>query len=101
MYVIFSINKIRAEHLDQFLREVKVHAKNSNGEAGCLRYDVLQDVDDPQTVCLHEVFLDEARFAQHQAASYYKEWMERSKNWRHSERCIRHVLNHISRTEDA
>ncbi len=101
MYVIFSINKIRAEHLDQFLREVKVHAKNSNTEAGCLRYDVLQDVNDPQTVCLHEVFLDEATFAEHQAAGYYKEWMERSKNWRHCEQRIRHVLNYISRTEDA
>ncbi len=80
MYVIFSINKIRAEHLDQFLREVKVHAKNSNPEAGCLRYDVLQDVNDPQTVCLHEVFLDEGAFEQHQAAGYYQDWMERSRN---------------------
>ena len=101
MHVIFSINKIRAEHLDQFLREVKVHAKHSNGEAGCLRYDVLQDVDDPQTVCLREVFLDEGAFAQHQAAGYYKEWMEPSKNWRHSEQRIRHVLNYVFRTEDA
>ena len=100
MYVIFSINKIRAEYLDEFLREVKVHARNSNAEPGCVRYDVLQDVTDPQTVCLHEVFRDESAFAEHQAAGYYKDWMARSKDWRHSEQRIRHVLDYVFRTED-
>jgi autoinducer 2-degrading protein len=95
MYVIFSINKIRPEHLAEFVEQVREHAINSNAEPGCVRYEVLQDVDDPQTVCLHEVFLDEAAFDAHQAADYYRDWMERSKDWRHTEQRIRHVLDYV------
>jgi autoinducer 2-degrading protein len=100
MYVVFSINRIRAEHLGEFLEQVRVHARNSNAEPGCVRYDVLQDLQDPQTVCLHEVFVDEAAFDAHQAAGYYKEWMERSKGWRHNEQRIRHVLDYVYRAEE-
>jgi quinol monooxygenase YgiN len=101
MYVIFSINKIKSEHLAEFVEQVRVHAINSNAEPGCVRYEVLQDVDDPETVCLHEVFRDEAAFAAHQDAGYYREWMERSRDWRHAERRIRHVLDYVYTPERA
>ena len=99
MYVVFSINKIKAEHLDEFLSQVRVHAANSGAEPGCVRYDVMQGLDDPQTVCLHEVFEDEAAFLAHQAYDYYKEWMVRSKDWRHAEHRIRHVLDYVFESE--
>lgn len=100
MFAIFSINRVRREHLDEFLAGVREHARNSSAEPGCLRYEVLQDRDDPQTVCLYEVFRDEAAFAEHQAADYYKEWMARSRDWRHHEQRIRHVLDYVYRPED-
>ena len=95
MYVIYSINKIRAEHLEEFVEQVRAHARNSSAEPGCLRYEVLQDVDDPQTVCLHEVFEDESAFAAHQAADYYRAWMDRLRDWRHDEQRVRHVLDYV------
>lgn len=99
MYVIFSINRVRAEHLDEFLAGVREHARNSNREPGCERYEVLQGRDDPQIVCLYEVFEDEAAFARHQAADYYQDWMARSRDWRHGEERIRHVLDYVCRPE--
>ena len=95
MYVIFSTNKIRAEHLDEFVEQVRVHARNSNEEPGCLRFEVLQDASDPQTICLHEVFEDEAAFNAHQTHAYYREWMDRSREWRHAEQHVRHVLDYV------
>lgn len=95
MYVIFSINKIKAEHLDAFVRNVSLHARKSNSEPGCVRYEVLADTSDPHTICLHEVFVDEAAFHAHMTAPYYVEWMQMSKDWRHSEQRIRHVLRFL------
>ncbi|MDA0799538.1 MAG: putative quinol monooxygenase [Chloroflexi bacterium] len=100
MYIVFSTNKIKAEHLDEFLAQVRVHAANSNAEPGCVRYDVMQDTTDPQTVCLQEVFLNEDAFHAHQANDFYKDWMARSKDWRHAEYRVRHVLDYVFRSED-
>ena len=100
MYIVFSTNKIKAEHLDEFLAQVRIHAANSNAEPGCVRYDVMQDADDPQTICLHEVFRDEDAFHAHQTYDFYKDWMTRSKDWRHAEHRVRHVLDYVFRSED-
>ncbi len=101
MYVIFNIIKVRQEYLDQFLTGVYQHARNSSAEPGCVRYEVMQDVIDPQTVCLYEVFHNEAAFREHLTCDHYKAWMANSKEWRHSEDCTRHVLDYIYGPEQA
>ncbi len=65
-----------------------------------MRYDVLQDISDPQMVFLYEVFENEEAFKSHLTHDYYKEWMAISRDWRHSEERIRHVLDFIYRKED-
>jgi autoinducer 2-degrading protein len=95
MYAILNIIRVRQEYLDQFLDGVRRHAQNSDAEPGCVRYEVLQDVSDPQVVCLYEVFRDEAAFRAHLEYDYYKDWMARSRDWRHSEQRIRHVLDYV------
>ena len=79
MYVIVGFHKILPERLHEYLENVKLHAQNSGSEPGCIRYEVLQDEDDPNTICLHEVFEDEAAFHAHQATEHYKSWMELSR----------------------
>lgn len=100
MYVIFNRIKVKDEHLDDFIEGVKIHAIHSNNEPGCMRYDVLQDISDPQMVFLYEVFENEEAFKSHLTHDYYKEWMAISRDWRHSEERIRHVLDFIYRKED-
>lgn len=101
MYVILNIIRVRDEYLDEFVAGVREHARNSNTEPGCVRYDVLQDKADPRIVCLFEVFQHEDAFEEHLTREYYKAWMEASKEWRHSEQRIRHVLDYVYRGEDA
>jgi len=100
MYVIFNIIRVKQECLDKFVVGVREHARNSNAESGCVRYDVLQDKEDPHVICLYEVFQNENAFRKHLTYDYYKAWMERSKEWRHGEQRIRHVLDYIYRSED-
>ena len=95
MYVIFNIIKVKQENLEQFLAGVTQHARNSSAEPGCVRYEVMQDVNDPHIVCLYEVFRDEDAFHKHRTYDFYLAWMESSKNCRHSENRIRHVLDYI------
>ena len=40
-------------------------------------------------------WLNEAAFRQHLTYDFYKAWMARSKDWRHSENRIRHVLDFV------
>lgn len=95
MFAILGIVKVKAEHLDQFVAEVRRHAERSIGEPGCLRFDVLQDTEDPQTICLYEVFRSEADLETHRAHDYYARWMEISRDWRDRSAYSRRVLRHI------
>ena len=97
MYVIFNLIRVKKDCLEKFITGVREHARRSNDEPGCLRYEVLQDLADPQVVCLHEVFHDEAAFREHLKTDYYKAWMESSKNWRQKRGRIRQVLDYVYR----
>lgn len=95
MYVIFGAVKVHAEHLEEFVTHVREHAQRSLAEAGCLRFDVLQDESDPHTICLYEVFRSEADLEVHRSQPYYARWMARSREWRDSTASSRRVLRNV------
>jgi len=95
VYVVLGIVKVKPEHLREFVENVRTHARHSAGEPGCLRFDVLQDRGDPQTICLYEVFRSEADLEQHRQQDYYKRWMEMSRPWRDHSAYDRRVLDGI------
>ena len=95
LYSILNIIKVNPEHLNDFVVNVRKHAKNSLGEPGCLRYEVLQDTKDPQTICLYEVFRSEADLDKHREHDYYKHWMAISRDWRDASSSSRRVLDLI------
>ena len=95
MYVILGTIKVRVEHLAEFLVHVRTHATASAREPGCVRYDVLQDVDDPQTICLYEVFRSEEALDVHHQQDYYKAWMTMSRGWREQSTYSRRVLRNV------
>jgi autoinducer 2-degrading protein len=95
MYTVLGIIKVKHEHLTDFVENVREHAKNSVREPGCLRFDVLQDTQDPQTIVLYEVFRSERDLDTHREQDYYKRWMEMSRDWRDTSFRSRRVLAHI------
>jgi (4S)-4-hydroxy-5-phosphonooxypentane-2,3-dione isomerase len=92
MYTVLNILKVKPEHLQDFVRNVQDHARHSRQEPGCLRFDVLQDERDPNTICLYEVFRTEADLETHREQEYYKQWMAMSRDWRDPALSKRYVL---------
>jgi autoinducer 2-degrading protein len=100
MYAVLGIIKVKPEHLREFVQNVERHARQSIREPGCLRFDVLRDRHDPQTICLYEVFRTEADLAAHREQDYYKRWMEMSRDWRDATSYSRRVLDFIHPADD-
>ena len=101
MYTILGTIKVLPQHLAEFLVHVRMHAEASASEPGCLRYDVLQDVGDPLTVCLFEVFRSEADLAVHRQQPHYQRWMALSHDWRDRSVYSRRVLRNIYPDDEA
>jgi autoinducer 2-degrading protein len=78
MYTVLVTLDVRPEHLDEFLGGIRVNARASlRDEPGCLRFDVHRSVDDPCRFVLHEIYRDQAAFAdEHRATSHYAAWRE-------------------------
>lgn len=100
MYVVIGTIRVKAEHLGDFVEQVREHASKSRREPGCLVYDVLQDRDDRQTICLYEVFRSEADLHRHHEQAHYKQWMEVSRDWRDHSAYGRRVLDRIFPPDD-
>ena len=72
MRVILVSIRIKPGYKDRFIDAMIDDAKGSvNDEPGCLRFDVMQDGEDPDKIWLHEVYQDEAAVAAHQVAPHF------------------------------
>ena len=83
MFALFVTVKIKPGHRDEFLEATMGDAIGSNNdEPGCLRFDVLADNNDPNTVYLYEVYRDrEAWEVAHRAPPHYTKWREPVSDW--------------------
>ncbi len=95
MHVIVGTHKIKREHLEEYLTNIRLHAATSSAEPGCIRYEVLQSLDDPTVICLYEVFRDAASFAAHQTSEHHDRWMAMSAGWREVSPMARHELDYV------
>lgn len=69
------------EHLDDFLDATRRNAAASRQEPGVLRFDVVQDRDDPTHVVLVEVYADEDAPGAHKQTEHYATWREAVAGW--------------------
>ncbi len=71
--------KIRPEMRERFLETIEDDALCSvRDEPGCLRFDVLQDNEDPDRYYFYEVYRDEAAFEAHTRTPHLARWREAS-----------------------
>ncbi|MBM3224269.1 MAG: antibiotic biosynthesis monooxygenase [Candidatus Tectomicrobia bacterium] len=82
MIALMVTMKIKPGHHDAFMAALLGDARGSAyDEPGCLRFDVVQDAQAPDTVYLYEVYRDEAALEAHRQASHYRTWRETAKDW--------------------
>ena len=75
MFAIWVSVQVKPERHEDFLKAIEEDARGSReDEPGCLRFDVLQDGDDPHHYYFYEVYRDEAALEAHRAAPHYQVW---------------------------
>lgn len=67
---------VKPENIEEFRAITVYNHDNTRKEAGNIRFDVLQDNNDPTKFVLYEVFADEAAAAFHKTTEHYNRWRE-------------------------
>ena len=74
MHVLIVTLKIKSEHREAFIEAMLEDARGSvRNEPGCLRFDVLQDDQEPNTLHLYEVYRDQSALEAHRQAPHYSD----------------------------
>lgn len=76
MYVVCVHVHVKPECRNAFLAASLENARNTIQEPGNLRFDVLQEREDPDRFLLYEVYRDEAGMAAHKETPHYARWAQ-------------------------
>ena len=76
MHILIIQIHVKPEYVDEFQAATLVNAKASMQEPGCVRFDVLQQTDDPGRFVFSEVYRDAAGHAAHRETPHYKTWAD-------------------------
>lgn len=72
---------VKPENREAFIQATRENAASTVQEPGNLRFDVLQQMDDPDQFILYEVYRDEAAAKAHKATPHYGRWRETVEPW--------------------
>jgi autoinducer 2-degrading protein len=76
MLIVHVHVRVRPGRAADFLAATLVNARASLGEPGVLRFDVIQDNEDPDHVVLVEVYRDAEGAAAHKQEPHYAAWRD-------------------------
>ena len=78
MYIVVVHSHIQEEHVERFREVTLENAEASRREDGCVRFDVIQQADDPTRFTFIEMFKSEADGTIHKETSHFKKWLEQA-----------------------
>ena len=78
MYTVWVRLEVHSDKIDEFTEGIHANALASlNDEPGCIRFDVHQAVNEPNTFYFYEIYRDQAAFEiEHRNAPHYAVWQE-------------------------
>ncbi len=101
MIALIVTIQIQSEHREAFMESMLDDARGSNNdEPGCLRFDVLQDNEDPNKIHLYEVYKDQTALDAHRQAPHYTKWRETVQDWFAAE-TVRRVASPVFPPEES
>lgn len=74
MIVAWIEHHVRAERADAYLAATLANARATRNEPGNVRFDVLQDPEDPLHFVLFEAYVDKAGQQAHFATEHFRAW---------------------------
>ena len=72
---------VKPDSREAFIEASLENARNTIQEPGNLRFDVIQQVDDPNWFVLYEVYRDEAGMKAHKGTPHYAIWRDKVAPW--------------------
>ncbi|MCX7935605.1 MAG: antibiotic biosynthesis monooxygenase [Planctomycetota bacterium] len=76
--VVYCVQvRVKSECRQAFIAATLENARNTRREAGCLRFDVLQQSDDPDRFALYEVYRSPADVDAHKQTAHYAAWRQK------------------------
>lgn len=76
MLIVQVSIRVKQEYIQAFVDASKENAANSINESGIVRFDVLQQEDDPTKFILNEIYRDMEAAVAHKQTTHYKKWKE-------------------------
>lgn len=78
MFILIVNLQVKPELIDAFREATIENARNSLKEEGILRFDFLQQTDDPTRFALYEVYRDRDAPAKHRETAHYNAWVAKA-----------------------
>ena len=89
---------VKKSFVQDFIAASEENHKNAVNEPGNLRFDILQDAEDPAKFTFYEAYESAEAAAAHKETAHYKRWKDTVANWMSKPRYgVRH---HILFPED-
>jgi (4S)-4-hydroxy-5-phosphonooxypentane-2,3-dione isomerase len=76
MHIVLVYVHVKPECVDDFIAKTNINAQNSIKEKGIVRFDFLQQADDPTRFTLIEVYRQESDQALHRETQHYLDWRD-------------------------
>jgi autoinducer 2-degrading protein len=76
MVILHVHAQVRSESLDAFRDATRENAQNSVRETGVIRFEVVQQSDEPTRFLILEVYRDEAAVEAHRRTAHYAKWRD-------------------------
>ena len=76
MFIVHVHVNVKPQYIDTFREASIENAKNSVQEAGVARFDVIQQIDQPNRFILIEVYRTAEDPARHKETAHYAEWRD-------------------------
>ncbi len=77
---------VNPENVQDFIRAIRENHLGSIREPGNMRFDVLQQADDPCRFMIYEAFESEEAVARHKETAHYLKWRDAVKDFMDGER---------------
>jgi (4S)-4-hydroxy-5-phosphonooxypentane-2,3-dione isomerase len=81
MHIVLVHVHVKQENIADFKEAILENARNSYQEEGVVRFDVLQQADDPARFTLVEVYKSPEAQLKHRDTKHYLIWRDAVANW--------------------
>ena len=73
--------QVKPQFIEAFIEATRENHENSIKEPGNLRFDILQDANDPGKFILYEAYQNEETAAEHKETRHYFRWRDTVTDW--------------------